>query len=483
MSNQLPKPPSNPLGEFGTSLQASLGTIMNEIDTGFVKEDESREEFYSTVRKFYTIHDDLLYSVKYGMVDEVPNLLSAQESTIEELLGVIGDDVCARESKLGAVMEKSRAVLLLHRFFQEGRLATQASLQPCNDNEYIGAVLTFAQLLNEYALGRACEGDAESIELCLSVVSELNGKMLEFDFRNGPLRRKYDGLKYAVRNIEDVLFELSLQGADSASYTCTDEEVASPTKRMRLGEYATSAAEYASLPAAPADGESESGGGEPGCRFLDAAEMDAIRTRLEHYDQQREQVIKDSRDVQKLAKQAVYAVIRGQQKEAKKKLEQAAHCAEKILLATVSKYPTLRQGSFSNSLEEWAEGAIALEWVANRRIPSPAELGLVNSAEYVGALADFTGEIGRLAVMLAGKRDFAAVQEIHQAELVVSRAISRLSGNRFGKKLEMVNQNAKKVGDVVYELRMLQRSGRQTRTKVDLTSTKPAESKEVVEEG
>jgi len=133
-------------------------------------------------------------------------------------------------------------------------------------------------------------------------------------------------------------------------------------------------------------------------------------------------------------------------------------------------HPTLRQGSFSNSLEEWAEGALTLAWVEHKRILSPEELGLlVNSAEYVGALSDFTGEIGRLAVMHAGKRDFAAVREIYQADLVLANAISRLSGNRFAKKLEMVQTNLRKVSDVIYELSMLQRSGRATRTKpVDL---------------
>ena len=50
-------------------------------------------------------------------------------------------DECARESKLGSLIEKSRATLLLHRFFQEGKVATQSSLQPCNDNEYIGEIL------------------------------------------------------------------------------------------------------------------------------------------------------------------------------------------------------------------------------------------------------------------------------------------------------------------------------------------------------
>jgi predicted translin family RNA/ssDNA-binding protein len=353
------------------------------------------------------------------------------------------------------------------------------------------------------------------------VVTELNAKMLEFDFRNGPLRRKYDGLKYAVRNIEDILFELSLQqgpgsgDSNTNTHTHTDEAVASPTKRMRLGEAGTEESAV-SVDAAVS-----------GYRYLDSDEIDAIRARMDEYDQQRELVIKDARDVQKLAKQGVYAVIRGQLQEAQKKLDLAAKCADKIMLTVAQvpcgcclwllpvafacdcchiwsgpdsvtrctvhgtgyspitkssilavvcfrQQPTLRHGGFSNSLEEWAEGAITLEWAAHKRIPSREELRLVNANEYVGALADFTGEIGRLAVMHAGKRDFAAVKDIYQAELVVSGAISRLSGNRFGKKLEMVNQNAKKVGDVIYELTMLQRSGRSTRTKPADPSAAPA---------
>jgi hypothetical protein len=62
--------------------------------------------------------------------------------------------------------------------------------------------------------------------------------------------------------------------------------------------------------------------------------------------------------------------------------------------------------------------------------------------------------------------------------LVIASAIGRLSGNRFAKKLEMVNTNLKKVGDVIYELTMLQRSGRATRTKpVDVSAPPAGDSK------
>lgn len=63
-----------------------------------------------------------------------------------QLRDAVGEDECAREAKLGGIIEKSRATLLLHRFFTEGKVASQASLQPCNDSEYIGRFL----LLSDY---------------------------------------------------------------------------------------------------------------------------------------------------------------------------------------------------------------------------------------------------------------------------------------------------------------------------------------------
>jgi hypothetical protein len=103
---------------------------------------------------------------------------------------------------------------------------------------------------------------------------------------------------------------------------------------------------------------------------------------------------------------------------------------------------------------------LTLAWVQSKTVLSKEQVRFLNSAEYVGALSDFTGEIGRLAVTAAGKRDFEAVQEVYQVDLVVCDALSRMSGNRFAKKVEMVQGNTRKVGDLIYELRLLQWSGR-----------------------
>ena len=168
--------------------------------------------------------------------------------------------------------------------------------------------------------------------------------MLEFDFRNGPLRRKYDGLKYAVRNIEDVLFELSLQNpiitsssaidttstsnATAASVEESEVDINNPAKRMRLTDTTTTTTANSASSTTDINNQDEN----TQFYYLDSTEIDDIRARLDRYDQLREQVIKESRDIQKLAKQAVYAVIRQQLGEAHKKLDLAENLAKKIFL-------------------------------------------------------------------------------------------------------------------------------------------------------
>jgi pyruvate formate-lyase activating enzyme-like uncharacterized protein len=144
--------------------------------------------------------------------------------------------------------------------------------------------------------------------------------MLEFDFRNGQLRRKYDGLKYALKSIEDISFELSLQRPVPLA-SVGDGEEEQIHKKLRASSISN----------------------EEEFSYLNKAELDEIRGRMEVYDKCRELVIKESRDVQKLSKLAVYSVIRGQLKDAAAKLEQAAVIANKIFITVdqVSFFPHL----------------------------------------------------------------------------------------------------------------------------------------------
>lgn len=352
---------------------------------------------------------------------EVESLVQENAEEVRSLTQSIDESL--REGRVSSVIEKFVEMKLYHQFFLTGRLAAPSSIGTCNDEEYLGATLGFSQELARYAVACAVENDMHSISICRQLLVQLNTKMLEFDFRNGQLRRKYDGLKYALKKLEDVSYELSLVA----------EPDGNPLKKMKL--------------------EAEDS-------LICDAEMEQIRERMEVYDKLREELIKASRDVQKLSKQAIFAVHRGNLKESKQKLEQSKAIAQSIL-ERMKDSVSLRQGAVSNCIEEWAEGMLFLEWMTSRKLLTKAELGIVNDVEYIGGLSDFTGEIGRVAVAYATNRNIEGVKEVMQTDVIVLSALAELNvTGRYTKKVDAVAMNLRKVEDIVYELTLLGRGGR-----------------------
>jgi hypothetical protein len=136
--------------------------------------------------------------------------------------------------------------------------------------------------------------------------------MIEFDFRNGPLRRKYDGLKYAVKKIEEILYELSLSDHKEEESTDNNHDF---SKKRKLEE----------------SGSNDSSTTTINFDLIDSLDIDRIRIRYETNDKLREDVIKLSRDVQKFSKQAIFSVHRNNLSDSKSKCAQACGIIENIL--------------------------------------------------------------------------------------------------------------------------------------------------------
>lgn len=435
----LPALPKSASSVFGDALQHEMSAELAVLQEETIAADESRDFMFRQTRSIFQNTTQLIFALRTGKLDDLDRLINENKDTISRLLDRIRDDPLQREGRLTIAIEKFTEALLLLHFFKTGTLAPLSVVSPCNDEEYLSAALGFAQELTRYVVGRACDGDTDSIALCRVMILQLNTKMLEFDFRNGILRRKYDGLKYALKNVEDITYELSLlenhdKGKDG------EEEDAMPAKKMRTAD------KFEELQS---------------CKLLDEAEIDAIKQRMDAFDKMRDEVIKQSRDVQKQAKAAIFSVHRGNYVDARAKLDSSLSIAKNIMNNIIKDHPTLRQGSFSNSLEEWAEGYLTLEWVLHHRIALKSELEIVSSHEYIGALSDFTGEIGRIAIAHASKRDITRVKEILECSLTISAAMMTLNiGGKYTKKADAVAVNLKKVENVVYDLAMLQRGGK-----------------------
>eukprot|EP01039_Chlorochromonas_danica_P000217 gene217-232_t len=454
----LPAPPSKVLNQFGLKLQAALALDLQEILSEQQAEDENRSQSFDLQKRIAVATNKLLESVRNGDIEVIASQTEACQAMQTQMLDYIHNDPYQRESRVSHLIERSVVSGMLYHFYTQGSIPTRLAFANCTDDEYLGALTGFSQELSRYVINRACENDVQSIEISRLAVLQINEALLSLDFRNGPLRRKYDSVKYAVKAIESAAFELSL-ASDAKTPLFSDVDEGSASKRARLEEPASASPDVVS--SLQRD-------------YIDKAEIAAIQQRMEAFDKCREQVIKDCRDVQKLSKQAIFALQRRDLVEAEKKLLNAKIWSEKIIQAIVD-YPILRSGALANALEEWAEGMLLLGWLSNRQLPTRKDLSIVSPNEYIGGLSDFTGEIGRIAVALAARRDLEGVREVQQAMMVTAQFITEanVSSNRYSKKLEAVQTNLRKVEDIVYELTLAQRSSRVSRLHTGLAAPAP----------
>jgi hypothetical protein len=61
-------------------------------------------------------------------------------------------------------------------------------------------------------LNRATAGDYQMVQKILKFVNELYGGFQLLNLKNDFLRKKYDSIKYDVKKIEEVVYDLSIRG-------------------------------------------------------------------------------------------------------------------------------------------------------------------------------------------------------------------------------------------------------------------------------
>jgi predicted translin family RNA/ssDNA-binding protein len=188
--------------------------------------------------------------------------------------------------------------------------------------------------------------------------------------------------------------------------------------------------------------------------MLDEMEFEEIKERFEAFDAKREAIIKESRDILKLSKQAIFSIHRDDLEKAKAQLGDA-EALKKKLEKSVAADPSLRTGGFCNAVEEYVEAKTFLHFLEKGTI-LPMKRLKVTPEEYLGGLADLTGELCRRAVILATKKQVVDVEQIHQAvESIYGQFVKfDFRNGDLRRKYDAIKYNLQKVENVLYDLGM-----------------------------
>jgi predicted translin family RNA/ssDNA-binding protein len=429
----------------------SIGSRINASE-------EKRQQAFDISRKlqFAIVGARNELELETSIATTAESLSQLQDSLNEAIGGTkTGVERKPREANLNNRVEDYVRLLAFSHFLTTGTMLPPSMCTFATDEEYLGgACMGLCQDLARYGMGRATARDVASVTAARDLVQESLEYLLKFDFRNGYLRRKYDGTKYALKTLETILYELSVTGATTTTTAADDELVVvePDTKRTKV-----EAAEEPSSSKMPSPTQDE---------------LEGIRQRMEHRDELREKLIKKCRDGQKAAKQAIYALHRGDSERAQILLTQCEESITKDLLPIVTEEPPLRGGSFSNVMEEYAEAKLFYVWLLGKdETPTETSSGIIlkpedfeialEPDEYLGGLCDLTGEIGRYAVQRGTARDFDGVKHCLEANAAIAVAIQTMERfpGKIGKKLDQLRKSVEKLERMTYEMSLSEAAG------------------------
>ena len=351
-----------------------------------------------------------------------------------------------RSANLSNRVEGFVELLAMQHFLQTAQLLPPVALALATDEEYLAALMALCQSLARYGMGRAIDRDVDSVTAARNLVQGILTFLLQLDFRNGYLRRKYDGCKYALKRLETILYELSVTGGATATMTAQQEELQPTFKKFKPMDPME--------PISPAT----------------AQQLELIQQRMEERDALRESLIKKCRDGQKAAKQAIFALHRGDLEKAHTLLQNCETCITQELLPITQQEPPLRAGgSFGQVLEEYVEAKLFATWLhGHQETPKRTLLQIqdfdqfhLEPSEYLGGLCDLTGEIGRYAVQQGTLRNLAGVKQCLETNANILLAIQSMDLQRspIYKKMEMIKRSVEKLERMLYEMSLSEATG------------------------
>jgi len=168
--------------------------------------EEKREEQIRLCRDTIRISKKIIYAIHRNNLD-----LALQEChEIKKVLDAIGRETFDNNLVCVAWQEAVEALTYYH-IIVDGRLLTRKDLG-AQTKEYLLGICDLCGELVRRAINCAAKGETQETQRIKTLVEEIFGQFLQFDFRGGELRKKSDSIKYHLNKLEDVLYDLKIHG-------------------------------------------------------------------------------------------------------------------------------------------------------------------------------------------------------------------------------------------------------------------------------
>lgn len=182
-----------------------------KLRTEMVAEEERREQLIQKSREVIRASKMLIYAVHRGDAKGASEQRKAMDKLLAELRKITAGHPELDVAGMGrTAFQEYVEAACLQQYAASGDIPSAAELKVDAETYLLGLCDLSGELVRR-AIHAAIAGDSATALGIRAFVEELWGELLQFNFRNGDLRRKFDGIKYDLKKLEDLALSLKLK--------------------------------------------------------------------------------------------------------------------------------------------------------------------------------------------------------------------------------------------------------------------------------
>lgn len=178
---------------------------------GLERREEAREQIIKRSRTVQRASKQAIFTAHEGKQDAAKGHLEIARAEKEAIERDFPTFLESTGSFAEALEEYAEAALLLA--YLRGEILPDAETLGVSAEAYVGGLADLAGELARVAVFAAMRQDSDSVRIIWETVSQMQQELAAFHLR-GNMRKKYDGIKYHLQKIEQILYDLRLRAQE-----------------------------------------------------------------------------------------------------------------------------------------------------------------------------------------------------------------------------------------------------------------------------
>jgi len=169
--------------------------------------DAKREELIKKARDVLKLAKQLIYSVHRDELKEAAQIVNDLKKEKEVLDKIASShEYMFYEGSYSEAMQEYVEALCYYGIIKDNKIQTLATLK-VNEEDYLMGICDLTGELTRKAVTIANK-EPKEVEKIKDLVEEIFGEFIKFNLRNGELRKKADSIKWNLKKLEEIMYDI-----------------------------------------------------------------------------------------------------------------------------------------------------------------------------------------------------------------------------------------------------------------------------------